>query len=95
MVDLDYTSLLLYIIKGTQDKNSNRASMWRQELGKMPGSRKGAAYWLAPLGLLSCFVLEPRTTSPGMVPPTMDWILLHQSITNQENALLVCLNTIL
>jgi hypothetical protein len=36
---------------------------------------RGAAYWLAPQG----FLIEPRTTSPGMAPPTMGGALSHQS----------------
>jgi hypothetical protein len=29
----------------------------------------------------ACFLIEPKTTSPGMAPPTMGWALPH-SITN-------------
>jgi hypothetical protein len=29
---LAYTSMLLFIIEGSQDRNSNRAGSWRQEL---------------------------------------------------------------
>ena len=28
----------------------------------------------------TCFLTEPRTTSPGMAPPTMGWALLYQSL---------------
>ena len=45
-VDLAYTSILLFIIKGSQDRNSNRAGTWRQELMQRPWGR-GAAYYLA------------------------------------------------
>ena len=38
---------------------------------------RGAAYWLAPHGLLR--LLLPRITSPGMAPPTIDWALPYQS----------------
>ena len=42
-------STVLYIIKGSQDRNSNRAGTWRQKLIQRPGS---SAYWLALHGLL-------------------------------------------
>jgi hypothetical protein len=54
-VYLVYTSTVLFIIKGIQDKNSNRAATWRQELMQRPW--RGLAFWLAPHGLpqkLSC-----------------------------------------
>jgi hypothetical protein len=40
-----YTSILLFITKGSQDRNSHRAGTWRQELMQMPW--RDAAYWLA------------------------------------------------
>jgi hypothetical protein len=49
-VYLAYTSILLVIIKRSQDRNSNRAGTWRQEL--MQRLWKCAAYWLALVGLL-------------------------------------------
>ena len=55
--------------EGSQDRNSNRAGTWRQEMTQRPW--KGAAYWHAPYGLLRPLSIEPRTTSPGMTPPTM------------------------
>jgi hypothetical protein len=27
----------------------------------------------------ACFLIKPRTTSPGMAPPTIGWALPHQS----------------
>ena len=41
-VYLAYTSALLFITKGSQDRNSNRAAFWRQELMQRPWRR--AAY---------------------------------------------------
>jgi hypothetical protein len=50
-VYLASTSTTLFIIAGSQDRNSNWAGTWRQELRQRPW--KGAAYWLALHGLLS------------------------------------------
>jgi hypothetical protein len=78
-----YTSTLLFITKGGQDRNSHRAGTWRQELMQWPW--RGAAYWLASPGLLSLLShrtqdYEPRdgTTHNGPSP---------HLITNRENAL--------
>jgi hypothetical protein len=45
-----YTSTLLFITKGSQDRNSHRAGTWRQEL--MQRSWMDVTYWLASPGLL-------------------------------------------
>jgi hypothetical protein len=45
-----YTSSLLFITEGSQDRNSNRTGSWRQELMQRPW--RGAAYWLATPCLL-------------------------------------------
>jgi hypothetical protein len=50
-VYLAYTSTLLFITKGSQDRNSHRAGTWRQEL--MQRSWRGTAYWIASSSLLS------------------------------------------
>jgi hypothetical protein len=44
-VYLTHTSTPLSFIKRSQDKDSNRAGTWRQELMKKPW--RGAPYWLA------------------------------------------------
>ena len=41
-VYLAYTSTLPFTTEGSQDRNSNRAGSWRQELMQQPG--RGAAY---------------------------------------------------
>jgi hypothetical protein len=59
------------VSKGIQ----NRTRTWRQEL--MQRSWRGAVQ-LTGLFILACsgFILtEPRTPCPGIVPPTMSWVL--------------------
>jgi hypothetical protein len=46
-----YTFTSLFIIKESQDRNSNRAGNWKQELMQRPF--RDAGYWLASHGLLS------------------------------------------
>jgi hypothetical protein len=77
-VYLAHTSTSLFIIEGSQHKNSHRVGTWKLEL------IESSAYWLLT-GLLlvacsACFLIEPRTTSPGMAPPTMGWALPHQTL---------------
>jgi hypothetical protein len=35
---------------------------------------------LLPLACSACFLIEPRTTSPGLAPPTMGWALPSWSL---------------
>jgi hypothetical protein len=35
---------------------------------------------LLPMACSACFLIEPRTTGPRMVPPTMGWALPYQSL---------------
>ena len=62
---------MLFITEGSQDKNSNRVGA---DAEGMEGWR-GAAYWLASLGLLSLLSCEPRTSNLRMATPTMGWVL--------------------
>jgi hypothetical protein len=62
-----YTSTLLFITKGSQDRNSHRVGTWRQELMQRP--MRGAAYWLASSGLLS---LLSYRTQDYLGPPRLD-----------------------
>jgi hypothetical protein len=73
-------STLLLITKGCQDWNSSKSGSrnWGRGHGEM------LLTGLLPLACSACFLIEPKTTSPGMVPPTMGPPLL---ITNWENAL--------
>jgi len=41
---------------------------------------RSAANDLLPKACSACFPVEPRTTSPAMVPPTVGWALPHQSL---------------
>jgi hypothetical protein len=75
-----YTSILLFITKGNQDWNSSRS-------GSRSGCRgHGGMFFtgLPHLACSACSLIEPKTTSPEMVPPTGD---LSPLITNWENAL--------
>lgn len=55
-VPLAYTSILLFFIQGSQNKNWNRAGTWRHQLTQR--TWRSAASWRAPHGLLSLFPLH-------------------------------------
>jgi hypothetical protein len=57
-----YTSTLLFITKGLELKQVRK-----QELMQRPW--RDATYWL-PLDYSACFLIEPKTTIPGMALPT-------------------------
>jgi hypothetical protein len=61
-----YTSMLLFITKGSQDWNSSKARSrsWCRGHGGM------LLTGLLPLACSTCLLIEPKTTIPGMVPPT-------------------------
>ena len=63
---LAYASTSLFITEGNQDRNSNRAGTWRQELKQRP--QRGAAYWLLCMACSVYFFVGPRVTSSGMAP---------------------------
>jgi hypothetical protein len=71
---------LLFITKGSQDWNSSRSGSrsWCRGHGGM------CLTGLLPLACSACSLIEPKTTSPEMAPPTMGPPCL---ITNGENAL--------
>jgi hypothetical protein len=78
-----YTSILLFITKGSQGWNLSRPGTWRQELMQRPW--RDTAYWLSHHSLLSLLSYRiqghlPRngTTHIGQDPPP--------SITNYENS---------
>lgn len=72
---LPNASILLLIIEGSQDKNSNRAGTRRQELVQRP--QRSTTYWLVLHGLLRVLFYrtqdhQPRsgTTHNKLGPPT-------------------------
>jgi hypothetical protein len=76
-----YTSTLLVITKGSQDWNSDRAGTWRQELMQRPW--RVLLTGLLPLACSACCLIEPKTTSPGMAPPTLGWALPPWSLIEE------------
>jgi hypothetical protein len=60
-----YTSMLLFI---TKEVRTGIKQVREQELKQRPW--RDVLYWLASSGLLSLLSYKPKTTSPGMVPPT-------------------------
>lgn len=71
-------------IKGNQSKNS------RQNLGEK--SRRNAAFWLAPCGLLRGLSYRTQDHYPRSIHalPAVSWALLHQPLTKRK-APLFCL----
>lgn len=63
-VYLTCTFLPLSITEGSQDRNSNRQQPDAE-------ATEGVAYRLVPVAGLACFLIEPRTSSPGVTPPTV------------------------
>lgn len=74
MIYLAYTSTLLSITEESQVGNSNSTGSQRQEL--MKRSREELLTSLLSMAC-SAHLIELRTTSPEMVPPTMGWALPH------------------
>jgi hypothetical protein len=66
------------IIKGSQDRNSNKAGIWRQELTQRLWSN--TAYWLAHHGSLSLLFRRTQDHQPRDGSSKTDWALLHQSL---------------
>ena len=78
-VYLAYTSALWSIIL----KEAKTGTQTGQELGARSwyrGKEDGGLIDLLITTCLACFLIEPRTASPGIAPPTMGWTLPHQSL---------------
>jgi hypothetical protein len=69
---LAYTSISLFIIGGSQDRN--KAGTWSQELIQKPWKD------LVPHGLLSLLSSRIQDYLPRVELPTMGWPLPHQSL---------------
>jgi hypothetical protein len=78
---LAYTSTLLFITEGSQDRNSERAGTWRQELMQRPWRELLTGLFMVAFS--ACFLIEPRATSSGMATPTLGWNFPHQSLINK------------
>jgi hypothetical protein len=64
-VSLPCNSTALFIIKGSQGRNSNRAGTWSQE--QKQRLWRGTAFKACS----ACFLIEPKTISPGVVSYTL------------------------
>ena len=66
-----YSSISQFIIKGRQDRHSDKARTWWQEL--MQRLWRGAACWLAPRGLLSQPAFLYHSEWPAQGWPHPQW----------------------
>jgi hypothetical protein len=60
-----YTCTLLFITKGSHDRNSSRSGTWRLKWMQKPW--RSSVYCLSSPG----FLIESKNTSPGMALPMM------------------------
>ena len=68
----------LFITKGSQDRNSHRAGIGRQELMQSHGGVLLIGLLpMLPIVCSVCLLIEARTTSPGVAPSIMGWSLSH------------------
>lgn len=74
---LSYVSTSLYVIKGRKDRNFNRAGMWREGASVEDMGR------ITLYGLLACFLIKHRITSPGMALPAIIWGLTCQIVNKK------------
>lgn len=64
-------------IKRSWIRNSNQAGIWRLEL--IQKSWRSTTYWLAHPGFLSLLPYSTLYHQARVVPPTVSWVLPHQS----------------
>ena len=65
-LDFHYTSMSLFIIEGSQGRNSTTTESWKQEL--MSRQWRDASYWLAPSDLLSLHSYKTKDHKPRIGP---------------------------
>lgn len=70
---LSYTSVSVFSIKGSQDRNFNRAVQRREELMQKPWS--DAAYWIAHYGLLNLLSYKAQNYQPRADATHNGWAL--------------------
>lgn len=61
------------------EKSQSRSSRLK------PGSRSHggiATSWLLLMAGSTCLFIQPKTTCPSVAPPTVGWVLPHQSLIN-------------
>ncbi|EDL77409.1 rCG25260 [Rattus norvegicus] len=69
-------SLYYHITICHQRKSGQELKQGRNlEAGADAETMEGCCLLACSCGLLICFLIEPRTTIPGMAPPTIDWAL--------------------
>lgn len=73
------TEKRVFHVEEGQDRNSSRGGTWTRSWW----SHGGMLYGLLHMACSVSFLIEPRTTSLGITPPTMDWTLLHPSLTKK------------
>lgn len=74
---LIYTSQSQCIVEGSQGKNWSVAGTWRRELKQRP--------WGSPLAALLHVARSAWGHLPGVVPPTVGWLLLYQSLIRKTH----------
>lgn len=68
-VYLVFASTPLFIIEGSQDRESNSVGTWKQELMLRPW--RSSAYWLAAMSMLTCLPCYPHYHQPGVAQLTI------------------------
>jgi hypothetical protein len=85
-VYLAHTSTLPFMIKGSQNRNSNRERPGRK--GLMQRQWRGASYWLTPHGLLILLAYRMQDHQPKDGTTHHSLALCHQLLSNYSGLLL-------
>jgi hypothetical protein len=83
---------LLFIIEGSQELKQGRDLEAGADASWRGDAFMGAG--LFPMACSACFLIEPRTTSPGMISPTMGWAFPLESLIEKMPLLLDLMETI-